>query len=59
MNEQQTHGDIAYEHQLLERLRELFLAHIVLPSPAACPQVLTVNDFYRWYRYILAEGYGR
>ena len=59
MNEQQTQGDVAYERQLLERLREFFLAHVTLPVPGEQPCVMSLNDFYRWYRYILAEGYGR
>jgi hypothetical protein len=58
MNQQpQTKGDVAYEQALLERLRELYLQRV--PFPPESETVLTINDFYRFYRYIKAEGYGQ
>ncbi len=57
MNQQQTQQEVAYETALLERLRELYLTRTPPPSSERAP--LTINDFYRFYRYIKAEGYGQ
>ncbi len=57
MNQQQTQEEVAYETALLERLRELYLTRMPLPTSEGTP--LTINDFYRFYRFIKAEGYGR
>jgi hypothetical protein len=57
MNEQQIQNEIGYETELLERLRELYLRHIPIPNLAGEP--LTIEQFYRYYRYIKAEGYGK
>ncbi len=55
--QQQTQGDVAYETAVLERLRELYLARTPLPNSTETP--LTLGDFYRFYRFIKAEGYGQ
>ncbi len=57
MNQQQLQSDVAYETKILERLRELYLNHASLPNDEQAE--LTIHDFYRLYRYIKAEGYGR
>jgi hypothetical protein len=48
---------VPYETLLLDRLRELYVSHAPMPSRAGAP--LTVGRFYRLYRAIQAEGYGR
>jgi hypothetical protein len=55
MNQQQTQPEVAYETMILERLREFYLTRTLLPTNEGTP--LTISDFYRFYRYIKAEGY--
>ncbi len=56
MNQQQLQSDVVYETKILERLRELYLNHTPLPTDKQAQ--LTIQHFYRLYRYIKAEGYG-
>ena len=56
MEQQHAHGDTVYRTALIERLRDLHLAGTALPDVGETPFTLTV--FYRFRRYIIAEGYG-
>ena len=49
--------DVEHERKILDRLREVFLKHT--PLPAGEKEHLTIDDFYRLYRHIKAEGYGQ
>lgn len=48
----------AYEHTIVERLREQYLSHAPLPGARDVSKSLTIEQFYRLYRYVCAEGYG-
>ena len=53
----QVRSDEAYEAACLEQLRERYLARTPLPNTQGT--ALTLEQLYRFYRYIRAEGYGR
>ncbi len=55
--QQQTQGNIAYTNAIIERLRERYLNQMTLPRTDAKP--LTITEFYRLYRHVIAEGYGQ
>ncbi len=52
-----TQGDVAHTNALIERLRERYLKHMTVPDTDAKP--LTLTQFYRLYRHVIAEGYGQ
>ena len=57
MDQQQAQQqDAAYADSLIERLRELYLSRTSVPGEE---QPLTMARFYRFYRYLLVEGYGQ
>jgi hypothetical protein len=56
MEQQQLHQDVVYVDAIIERLRASYLTRTPLPTPEE--ETLTVTRFYRFYRYVLAEGYG-
>jgi hypothetical protein len=56
MAQQHASRDEAYVNAMIEQLRERYLGHRPLPGSEATP--LTLAQFYRFYHYILAEGYG-
>ena len=54
---QHTQSDVAHTNALIERLRERYLKQMTLPRTDATP--LTITEFYRLYRHVIAEGYGQ
>ena len=55
--QQQTQGAVAHTDALIERLRERYLNQMTIPRTDAKP--LTIAEFYRLYRHVMAEGYGQ
>jgi hypothetical protein len=57
MKRQQLEQDAAYVDALIERLCEHYLTRT--PLPGSEPEPLNAAAFYRFYRYVIAEGYGQ